>query len=82
MKEVFENIYFIILLNIYPSIYLFNFITSLLLLQFDGSHVESVLGLWLSINLELAGGKYAPSVAPTVHLTPRAISALLAAVVR
>lgn len=51
-------------------------------MQFDGSHVESVLGLWLSINLELAGGKYAPSVAPTVHLTPRAISALLAAVVR
>ncbi|XP_069180397.1 baculoviral IAP repeat-containing protein 6 isoform X6 [Procambarus clarkii] len=51
-------------------------------MEFDGSHVESVLGLWLSINLELAGGKYTPSIAPTVPLTPRAISALLAAVVR
>lgn len=50
--------------------------------QFDGSHVESVLGLWLSINLELAGGKYTPSLAPTLPLTPRAVSALLAAVVR
>lgn len=50
--------------------------------QFDGSHVESVLGLWLSINLELAGGKYTASLAPTLPLTPRAVSALLAAVVR
>ena len=50
--------------------------------QFDGSHVESVLGLWLSINLELAGGKYTPSLDPTLPLTPRAVSSLLAAVVR
>ena len=50
--------------------------------QFDGSHVESVLGLWLSINLELGGGKYSPSVAPSIPLTPRAVSALLAACVR
>ncbi|MPD01802.1 hypothetical protein E2C01_097347 [Portunus trituberculatus] len=51
-------------------------------MEFDGSHVESVLGLWLSINLELAGGKYTPSLDPTLPLTPRAVSSLLAAVVR
>ncbi|XP_064112985.1 baculoviral IAP repeat-containing protein 6-like isoform X2 [Macrobrachium nipponense] len=51
-------------------------------MQFDGSHLECVLGLWLGINLELAGGKYTPSVSPTIPLTPRAIAALLAAVVR
>ncbi|CAL4062959.1 unnamed protein product, partial [Meganyctiphanes norvegica] len=58
-----------------------NILTNLSL-QFDGSHVESVLGLWLSINLELGGGKYSPSVSPSIPLTPRAVSALLAACVR